>query len=103
MLGVLILLLPASFGFRLPERRVDTKVDTDIDSHSEIHDSLLNSTLQSFNFHLNLISLSFTTSIFILVLIILLARRQNLAIQRVSSQLVLQKKKIEMLLRNNGE
>ena len=99
MLVLLTLILPASLAFRLPNLKVDNKITTEIDSHSEIHDSLLNSTLQSFNFHLNLSSLSFGTSIFILILIILLTRRQHLAIARISGQLLLQKKKIEMLLK----
>ena len=92
---LLALIIPASLAFRLPNLKVDNKILTEVDSHSEIHDSLINSTLESFNFHLNLSSVSFGASIFILILIILLTRRQNLAIARI----FLQKKKIEMLLK----
>ena len=97
MFRLLAFILPCSFCFKLPDLKVDSKIQ--VDNHSEVHDSLVNSTLKSFNFHLNLSSVSFGVSIFIVILIILLSRRQNLAIARISAQILKQKKSVEMLMR----
>ena len=82
-------------------RSVDSRIQ--VDNHSEVHDSLVNSTLKSFNFHLNLSSVSFGVSIFIVILIILLSRRQNLAIARISAQILKQRKSVEMLMKGRAE
>ena len=68
---VLALVLPCSFCFHLPDLKVESSIEAD--SHSEIHDSLINSTLKSFNFHLNLSSVAFATSVFIIILIVLIS------------------------------
>jgi hypothetical protein len=94
---VLALILPCSLCFHLPDLKVDSNIEAD--SHSEIHDSLVNSTLKSFNFHLNLSSVAFATSVFIIILIILISRKQNLAIARVSAQILKQKKSLEVLMK----
>lgn len=96
LLGILSL-LQVSVPFSLPDLRVSSKVSSEVDSHQEIHDSLINSTLKTFSFHLNLSSISFGVSIFIICLIILLSRRQHLAIVRISAQILKQEKNIEML------
>ena len=85
MLGtiVLALILPCSLCFHLPDLKVESKIEAD--SHSEIHDSLVNSTLKSFNFHLNLSSVSLGACVFIIILIILVSRRQNRAIASISA------------------
>ena len=97
MFGFIALLLPVSFAFKLPDLKVDSRIQ--VDNHSEIHDSLVNSTLKSFNFHLNLSSISFGVSIFIIILIILLSRRQHLAIARISAQILKQRRSVEMLMK----
>jgi hypothetical protein len=94
---LLAFILPCSLCFKLPDLKVDSKIE--VDNHSEIHDSLVNSTLKSFNFHLNLSSVSFGASVFIIILIVLISRKQNLAIARVSAQILKQKKSVEMLMR----
>ena len=99
MLGILSLgsLFSSSLGFHLPNLKVESSIETD--SHSEIHDSLVNSTLKSFNFHLNLSSVSLGACVFIIILIILISRKQNLAIARVSAQILKQKKSLELLIK----
>ena len=99
MFGFLASILPVSFAFKLPDLKVDTRIQSEVDNHSEIHDSLINSTLKSFNFHLNLSSISFGVSIFIIILIILLSRRQHLAIARISAQILKQRRSVEMLMK----
>jgi hypothetical protein len=94
---VLALILPCSLCFHLPDLKVDSKIEAD--SHSEIHDSLVNSTLKSFNFHLNLSSVSLGACVFIIILIILISRKQNLAIARISAQILKQKKSLEALMK----
>ena len=98
LLGILSI-LQVSVEFSLPDLRVISKVSSEVDSHQEVHDSLINSTLKTFSFHLNLSSVSFGVSIFILGLIILLSRRQHLAILRLSAQILKQEENIEMLKR----
>jgi hypothetical protein len=95
---VLALILPCSLCFHLPDLKVDSKIEAD--SHSEIHDSLINSTLKSFNFHLNLSSVSLGACVFIIILI---SRKQNLAIARISAQILKQKKSLEALMKWKGE
>ena len=93
----LALILPCSLCFHLPDLKVESKIEAD--SHSEIHDSLVNSTLKSFNFHLNLSSVSLGACVFIIILIILISRRQNLAIARISAHILKQKKSLETLMK----
>ena len=100
VLGVLSLLL-VSVPFSLPDLRVSSKVSTEVANHQEVHDSLIDSTLKTFSFHLNLSSISFGVSIFIICLIILLSRRQHLAIVRISAQVLKQQENIEILTRWN--
>jgi hypothetical protein len=85
MLGILVLTLGSvsnSLGFRLPNLSVESSIDAD--SHSEVHDSLINSTLSSFNFHLNLSSISFCASLFIIVLLIIISTRLSRTIADIS-------------------
>ena len=99
MLGILSLgsLFSSSLGFHLPNLKVESSIEAD--SHSEIHDSLVNSTLKSFNFHLNLSSVSLGASVFIIILIILVSCRQNRAIANISAQILRQKKSLETLMK----
>jgi hypothetical protein len=98
LLGILSI-LQVSVQFSLPDLRVSSKVSSEVDSHQEVHDSLINSTLKTFSFHLILSSISFGVSILIICLIILLSRRQHLAIMRLSAQILKQEENIEMLKR----
>ena len=97
MLGVIALCstLPSSLGFSLPNLKVESSIETE--SHSEVHDSLVNSTLSSFNFHLNLSSISLGASLFIVVLIVIISRKQNKAIASISAQILRQKRALETL------
>jgi hypothetical protein len=97
MLGVIALCstLSSSLGFNLPNLKVESSIETD--SHSEVHDSLINSTLSSFNFHLNLSSISLGASLFIVVLIVIISRKQNKAIASISAQILRQKRALETL------
>ena len=99
MLGIIALglILPCSLGFHLPNLKVESNIEAD--SHSEIHDSLVNSTLKSFNFHLNLSSVSLGASVFIIILIVLVNRRQNRTIANISAQILRQKKSLETLMK----
>ena len=99
MLGIIALglILPCSLGFHLPNLKVESNIEAD--SHSEIHDSLVNSTLKSFNFHLNLSSVSLGASVFIIILIVLINTRQNRTIANISAQILKQKRSLESLMR----
>jgi hypothetical protein len=100
MLGILFLTLgslSSSLGFHLPDLKVDT--DINADSHSEVHDSLVNSTLSSFEFHLNLSSLSFGASLFIIVFLIIISTRLSRAIADISVQVLKQKVSLDSLMR----
>jgi hypothetical protein len=100
MLGILFLTLgslSSSLGFHLPNLSVDT--DINADSHSEVHDSLVNSTLSSFEFHLNLSSLSFGASLFIIVFLIIISTRLSRAIADISVQVLKQKVSLDSLMR----
>jgi hypothetical protein len=95
MLGVTALCstLSTSLAFSLPNLEVQSSIETD--SHSEVHDSLVNSTLSSFNFHLNLSSISLGASLLIVVLIVIISRKQNKAIASISAQILRQKRALE--------
>ena len=97
MLGLIALcsILSSSLGFHLPNLSVESSIEAD--SHSEVHDSLINSTLSSFNFHLNLSSISLGASLFIVVLIVIISRKQNKAIASISAQILRQKRALETL------
>ena len=97
MLGVTALCstLSTSLAFSLPNLEVQSSIETD--SHSEVHDSLVNSTLSSFNFHLNLSSISLGASLLIVVLIVIISRKQNKAIASISAQILRQKRALETL------
>ena len=99
MLGIIALglILPCSLGFHLPNLKVESNIEAD--SHSEIHDSLVNSTLKSFNFHLNLSSVSLGASVFIIILIVLINTRQNRTIANISAQILKQKRSLETLMK----
>ena len=100
MLGILVLTLgsvSSSLGFHLPNLSVESSIDAD--SHSEIHDSLINSTLSSFNFHLNLSSISFCASLFIIVLLIIISTRLSRTIADISVQVLKQKISLDSLMR----
>ena len=99
MLGVTALCstLSTSLAFSLPNLEVQSSIDTD--SHSEVHDSLVNSTLSSFNFHLNLSSISLGASLIIVVLIVIISRKQNKAIANISAQILRQKRILETLMK----
>ena len=100
MLGILVLTLgsvSSSLGFRLPNLSVESSIDAD--SHSEVHDSLINSTLSSFNFHLNLSSISFCASLFIIVLLIIISTRLSRTIADISVQVLKQKRSLDSLMR----
>ena len=103
MLGIIALgfILPCSLSFHLPDLKVESNIEAD--SHSEIHDSLVNSTLKSFNFHLNLSSVSLGASVFIIILIVLINSRQNRTIAKISAQILKQKKTLEVLMKWQGE
>ena len=89
--------LSTSLAFSLPNLEVQSSIDTD--SHSEVHDSLVHSTLSSFNFHLNLSSISLGASLIIVVLIVIISRKQNKAIANISAQILRQKRVLETLMK----
>ena len=91
------MILPCSLGFHLPNLKVESNIEAD--SHSEIHDSLVNSTLKSFNFHLNLSSVSLGASVFNIVFIVLINAMQNRTIANISVQVLKQKRSLEMLMK----
>jgi hypothetical protein len=101
MLGIITLALgltlPSSLGFHLPNLSVESNIEAD--SHSEIHDSLINSTLSSFNFHLNLSSISLGASLFIIILIVIISTKQSRAIADISAQVLKQKISLDSLMR----
>ena len=100
MLGILLLTLgsfSSSLGFHLPNLSVESNINAD--SHSEVHDSLVNSTLSSFEFHLNLSSLSFGASLFIIVLLIIISTRLSRTIADISVQVLKQKISLDSLMR----
>ena len=90
-------ILPSSLGFYLPNLSVESSIEAD--SHSEIHDSLIHSTLSSFNFHLNLSSISLGASLFIIILVVIISTKQNRAIADISAQILKQKRSLESLMR----
>ena len=100
MLAILVLTLGSvsnSLGFHLPNLSVESSIDAD--SHSEVHDSLINSSLSSFNFHLNLSSLSVGASLFILVLLIIITTRLSRTIADISVQVLKQKISLDSLVK----
>ena len=99
MLGIIALgsILSSSLGFHLPNLSVESSIEAD--SHSEIHDSLINSTLSSFNFHLNLSSISLGASLFIIVLVVIISTKQNRAIANISAQILKQKRSLESFMK----
>ena len=104
MLGILLLTLGSfstSLGFHLPNLSVESNINAD--SHSEVHDSLVNSTLSSFEFHLNLSSLSFGASLFIIVLLIIISTRLSRTIADISVQVLKQKVSLDSLMRWRAE
>ena len=99
MLGIIAFgsILSNSLGFHLLNLSVESSIEAD--SHSEVHDCLINSTLSSFNFHLNLSSISLGASLFIVVLVVIISRKQNRAIANISAQILKQKRSLESLMK----
>ena len=91
-------LIHSTVSFSLPDLTVDTEVS--LDQSQQLHDSLVNSSIQSFEFHLNLstVTLGFTT--LVLILFLFVARRQNSSISELVKRILQQEIKLKKLVQH---
>ena len=91
-------LIQAIVSFSLPDLTVDTEVS--LDQSQQLHDSIVNSSVKSFEFHFNLSTVSLGFTSLVLILFVLVARRQNSSISELGKR-ILQQEIILKKLRQN--
>ena len=95
------LLICSTVAFQLPDLSLDTSVG--IDNHQEVHDSLVNSTVSSFEFNLNLSTVTLGISCFMLVLLVVVTRRQSILIANIGRKVFQQEVLLRKLLKQNAQ
>ena len=95
VLFLISLLICSSVRFQLPDLKVDTEVS--LDQSQQVHDSLVNSSIQSFEFHLNLSTFTLGLSALILILFVFVARRQNSSISEIGRRVYQQELNLKKL------
>ena len=101
MLYQLTFLLLTVNSFKLPS--FNTKIDSDIktDSHAiDAHDSIINSSVEAFEFHVNIGSVNIGASIILLILIIVVHKRCSGLVFKLSSRIGQIADTLEMLSEN---
>ena len=93
------LLICSTVAFQLPDLSVNTSVG--IDNHQEVHDSLVNSTVSSFEFNLNLSTITLGLSSFVLILFVVVTRRQSILIANIGRKVFQQEILLKKLLKQN--
>ena len=94
------LLICSTVAFQLPDLSVDTSVG--IDNHQEVHDSLVNSTVSSFEFNLNLSTVTLGLSCFMLILLVVVTRRQSILIANIGRKVFQQEVLLRKLAKQNA-
>ena len=94
------LLICSTVAFQLPDLSLDTSVS--VDNHQEVVDSLVNSTVSSFEFNLNLSTVTLGISCFMLVLLVVVTRRQSILIANLSRKVFQQEILLRKLLKQNA-
>ena len=96
MVYQLAFLLLTVNSFKLPSFKIDS--DISVDSHAiDAHDSLINSSLEAFEFHVNLGSVNIGVSILLLISIIIVHRRCSALVFKLTSRIVQIAAFLEML------
>ena len=73
-------------SFKLPDFKLDT--DVSVDSHdTEVHDSLVNSSVQAFEFNVNLSSLNIAISFLLLIFVIIVHKRFSSLVYKLSARI----------------
>jgi beta-lactamase regulating signal transducer with metallopeptidase domain len=93
-----LFLLHSVNSFKLPN--FNTKVQSEIhtDSHSvDAHNSIVNSSIEAFEFNINIGSVNICVSIILLILIIVIHRRSSGLLFRLSSRVAEIAKTLDML------
>jgi hypothetical protein len=88
-------------SFKLPS--FNTKIESEIktDSHSvDAHDSIINSSIEAFEFHVNIGSVNICASIILLILIIVVHKRCSGLVFKLSSRIGEIADTLEMLSKN---
>jgi hypothetical protein len=86
MVYQLALLFLTVNSFKLPNFKLDS--DISVDSHDiEAHDSLINSSVEAFEFHVNLGSVNIGVSILLLISVIIVHRRCSALVFKLSSRI----------------
>ena len=96
-----LFLLQSVNTFKLPN--FNTKVQSEIhtDSHAvDAHNSIVNSSIEAFEFHLNIGSVNICVSIILLVLIIVIHRRSSGLLFKLSSRIGEIAQTLDMLSQN---
>ena len=94
------LLICSTVAFQLPDLSVDTSVG--IDNHQEVHDGFVNSTVSSFEFNLNLSTVTLGISCFMLVPLVVVTRRQSILIANIGRKAFQQEVLLRKLLKQNA-
>ena len=94
------LLVCSTVAFQLPDLSLDTSVS--VDNHQEVVDSLVNSTVSSFEFNLNLSTVTLGISCFMLVLLVVVTRRQSILIANIGRKVFQQEVLLRKLLKQNA-
>ena len=95
------LLICSTVAFQLPDLSLDTSVS--VDNHQEVVDSLVNSTVSSFEFNLNLSTVTLGISCFMLVLLVVVTRRQSILIANIGRKVFQQEVLLRKLLKQNAQ
>ena len=95
------LLISSTVAFQLPDLTLDTSVS--VDNHQEVVDSLVNSTVSTFEFNLNLSTVTLGISCFVLVLLVIVTRRQNILIANIGRKVFQQEIQLRKLLKHNAQ
>ena len=96
MVYQLAFLLLTVNSFTIPNFKIDS--DISVDSHA--HDSLINSSVEAFEFHVNLGSVNIGASILLLILIIIVHKRCSALVFKLSSRIGQIADTLEMLSEN---
>jgi len=95
------LLISSTVAFQLPDLTLDTSVS--VDNHQEVVDSLVNSTVSTFEFNLNLSTVTLGISCFVLVLLVIVTRRQSILIANIGRKIFQQEIQLRKLLKQNAQ
>ena len=101
LLQFLALLFFSVDGFKLPNFKLDS--DVSVDHHdSEVHDSLVNSSVQAFEFNLNLSSVNIAISILLLIFVVSIHKRFSSLVHKLSDRIDCIGDLLDMVSRENA-